>query len=110
MNNQNYYGYIRVSTREQNEDRQAIALREWGIPPEKAVYVGDGDTDIETAQNAGLDLIMVTWGFRDKTYLAARGAQVFCEMPEELRRMLLGAPEEHTTTDTDGQNREETAE
>ena len=25
------YGYIRVSTREQNEDRQRIALREFGI-------------------------------------------------------------------------------
>lgn len=25
------YGYIRVSTREQNEDRQRFALREWGI-------------------------------------------------------------------------------
>ena len=27
------YGYIRVSTREQNEERQVIALREWGIAP-----------------------------------------------------------------------------
>ena len=26
------YGYIRVSTREQNEDRQWIALREAGVP------------------------------------------------------------------------------
>ncbi len=29
---QNIYGYIRVSTREQNEDRQIIALREMAIP------------------------------------------------------------------------------
>ena len=28
----NIYGYIRVSTREQNEDRQLIALREMSIP------------------------------------------------------------------------------
>lgn len=26
------YGYVRVSTREQNEDRQWIALREAGVP------------------------------------------------------------------------------
>lgn len=32
------YGYIRVSTREQNEDRQRIAMRQWGIPPER-VYL-----------------------------------------------------------------------
>ena len=29
------YGYIRVSTREQNEDRQRIAMLEWGIAPER---------------------------------------------------------------------------
>ena len=28
----NTYGYIRVSTREQNEDRQVIALREMAVP------------------------------------------------------------------------------
>ena len=28
------YGYIRVSSREQNEDRQRIAMREFGIPDE----------------------------------------------------------------------------
>lgn len=32
------YGYIRVSTKEQNEDRQVIALREWGIA-QKHLYV-----------------------------------------------------------------------
>lgn len=32
------YGYIRVSTKEQNEDRQRIALREVGVP-EKNVYM-----------------------------------------------------------------------
>ena len=28
----NLYGYIRVSTREQNEDRQILALKELSIP------------------------------------------------------------------------------
>ena len=32
------YAYIRVSTREQNEDRQAIALHEVGVP-EKNIYM-----------------------------------------------------------------------
>ena len=34
----NIYGYIRVSTREQNEDRQLIALREMSIP-EKNIFM-----------------------------------------------------------------------
>lgn len=29
------YGYIRVSTKEQNEDRQRIAMLEWGIEPDR---------------------------------------------------------------------------
>ncbi len=32
------YGYIRVSTREQNEDRQRIAMREFGVP-ENCLYL-----------------------------------------------------------------------
>lgn len=32
------YGYIRVSTKEQNEDRQRIAMREYGVPEEN-VYI-----------------------------------------------------------------------
>ncbi len=32
------YGYMRVSTREQNEDRQRLALLEFGVP-EKAVFL-----------------------------------------------------------------------
>ena len=35
---QKIYGHIRVSTREQNEDRQVIALREVGVP-ERNVYI-----------------------------------------------------------------------
>ena len=36
MENQ-MYGYIRVSTREQNEDRQGIAMREFGVPDSNMV-------------------------------------------------------------------------
>ena len=31
------YGYMRVSTREQNEDRQRIAMREYGVPEENLI-------------------------------------------------------------------------
>ena len=31
----NTYGYVRVSTKGQKEDRQLIAMREFGIPPER---------------------------------------------------------------------------
>lgn len=34
----NIYGYVRVSTKEQNEDRQLIALHEAGVP-QKNIYI-----------------------------------------------------------------------
>ena len=34
----NIYGYVRVSSTDQNEDRQMIALREVGIP-EKNIFM-----------------------------------------------------------------------
>lgn len=34
------------------------------VAPERTLYVGDGDTDLMTAQNAGLDAAWVSWGYR----------------------------------------------
>lgn len=36
--NENIYGYVRVSTREQNDDRQCIALSAAGVA-EKNIYI-----------------------------------------------------------------------
>ena len=38
MGNETIYGYARVSTREQNEDRQIIALMEMGVPEKKIFH------------------------------------------------------------------------
>ena len=35
---QQVYGYIRVSTRDQNEERQVIAMREFGVPEKHKVF------------------------------------------------------------------------
>ena len=41
-------------------------LKDLGLTPEQAVYIGDSEIDIQTAKNAGLDCISVTWGFVPK--------------------------------------------
>lgn len=43
----NTYGYIRVSTREQNEDRQVIAMREFGVPDGNMVIEKQSGKDFE---------------------------------------------------------------
>ena len=40
---------------------------------EDAVYIGDSDVDFATSVNAGMDVIMVGWGFRDEEFLREKG-------------------------------------
>ncbi len=54
------------------------------------LLVGDSDVDAETAKNAGVDFLAVTWGFRSREQLAAAGARRFAETAEEIERSVLG--------------------
>ncbi len=50
----------------------------------QTLYIGDSDTDIQTAKNAGVDCICVTWGFREKEFLQNHGGKRFVDKPSEL--------------------------
>ena len=60
------------------------AMRQLGVAPAAAVYVGDSDVDIATAKNSGIPCISVLWGFRDRDFLLAHGARQFVTRPAEL--------------------------
>lgn len=64
------------------------AMRLLGARREGTVYVGDSDVDVDTARNAGLDSVIVTWGFRDEDFLRAHGAQHLAHNADELYEML----------------------
>lgn len=59
------------------------------------IYIGDSQVDVETAKNAGVPCLSVTWGFRDLNCLRAAGATHFCHNPEDLPRMLETMKEEY---------------
>ncbi len=63
-------------------------LDELGVTAGRAVYVGDSDVDLQTAKNAGLPCISVTWGFRDREFLTAHGATVFADTPAEVIELV----------------------
>ena len=48
------------------------------------IYVGDSEVDIQTAHNAGLKCIGVSWGFRGHQFLKEHGADYIVDSPEEL--------------------------
>ncbi len=65
-------------------DMLLTALNRLSVTTEEAIYIGDSEVDIETAKNAGVDCISVAWGFRDRDWLAARGAGKIVDSPGEL--------------------------
>ena len=62
--------------------RQILDLMK--ITNEEALYVGDGDTDMMTAKNAGIKAVGCLWGYRDLETLLNSGADVILSRPEEL--------------------------
>ena len=65
-----------------------------GLSPEETVYIGDSEVDVETARNAGIPALLVTWGFRTREQLLSAGAIRLAESPEEIPQLLLAMEEE----------------
>ena len=65
-------------------DMVLSVLKQLGVTPEQAIYVGDSDVDIDTAANAGMPCISVLWGFRSREFLILHGAGQMIRRPEEL--------------------------
>nr|MDD6335470.1 HAD family hydrolase [bacterium] len=70
-------------------DSVYLALEALGGMDGKAVYIGDSDVDVQTAKNAGLPMIAVTWGFRSRLQLEQAGATRFADTPDALEHMLV---------------------
>lgn len=64
-------------------------LKELGVSPAEAVFVGDGDTDVQTAANAGMRCVSVLWGYRSREQLVGAGASLFAENFAQLKELLL---------------------
>ncbi len=59
-----------------------------GIENGDTVYIGDSDTDIQTARNSGMDIISCTWGYRTRGFLVENGADKICTAPMDLRNFM----------------------
>lgn len=58
------------------------------IGVDRCVYVGDSEVDVVTGRNAGVPVLSVLWGFRDRACLEEAGAEHFCQEPASLSRAL----------------------
>ena len=75
-------------SRKPEPDSVNMVMAELSVSAADCVYIGDSDVDIETAKNAGIDCVSVTWGFRERDFLIASGAKMIAEKPSELPAML----------------------
>ncbi len=75
--------------RKPSPDSVFAVLKKLGVEKHEALYVGDSDVDIKTANNAGLFCVSVLWGFRSEDFLKANGAKCFIKTPSELLEIVL---------------------
>lgn len=66
------------------------AVNKFSLDKRECLFVGDGETDVLTAANAGLDCVSVLWGYRTKEQLKGAGATRFAENFKKLQREILG--------------------
>ena len=64
------------------------AMRLLDAPQEKCLYIGDTEVDLQTAKNAGMRCISVSWGFRSEEELLASGADTIVRTAPELEALL----------------------
>ncbi|MGQ9649346.1 MAG: HAD family hydrolase [Phycisphaerae bacterium] len=56
--------------------------------PSEVMLVGDSNTDIATARNAGVIPIGATWGYRDRDELIVAGAAYLIDAPGQLLALI----------------------
>ena len=91
-----YFGnLISVAIGETNEikrkpapDSIFTAVKELGSDLSSTILVGDSETDVRTAKNAGIPCIGVTWGFRCREVLRSEGADYLIDTPKELLTII----------------------
>ena len=58
------------------------------IAPCGILYIGDSDIDMQTAQNAGMFPLGISWGYRKADVLIEAGAKKIADSPEEILEFM----------------------
>ncbi|MHB8910804.1 MAG: HAD family hydrolase [Syntrophales bacterium] len=66
------------------KEKITYALEKYGIPGERAFYIGDTAGDIGEARAAGVRSVAVTWGWHGRERLAAAHPDFLVDAPEGL--------------------------
>jgi phosphoglycolate phosphatase len=76
-----------VRARKPDPSHVLHVLERMGVPADNAIYVGDSETDVKTARNAKLPVILVTFGYTP-TPAAQLGADAVIDCFSELSDLI----------------------
>lgn len=80
---------LRVEALKKPNPTEALAIAEkWDLQPDEIIFVGDSDVDMQTATNAKMFAVGVSWGYRTEAELKASGADVVINKPSDLLSQL----------------------
>lgn len=82
-------GQIETLPKKPNPASALLLADRMGCAPEDCVFVGDSETDMQTAVNASMLPVGVLWGFRTRSDLEKSGASYIVETAETLEQVIL---------------------
>lgn len=72
-----------------NKIINSLSKKDIHCTKDNSIFIGDSDVDIQTGNNAGIDSVGVTWGFRKKDFLIEHGAKLIANNSIELEKILF---------------------
>ena len=69
-------------------DSVLSVINQFDVGIQTVLYVGDSDVDIQTAKNASVKSVGVTWGYRSRELLVSEGADFIVNKPFEILDLL----------------------
>ncbi len=88
----NYFEQIVGLTTEElkkpNPSKAIEISKKLGLKTEEIIFVGDSGIDMQTATNANMHAVGVSWGYRPEKELIAQGAKLILNHPSDLIQIL----------------------
>lgn len=75
-------------TKKPAPDMLLAIMQQLKAEPASTIYIGDSDTDLDTARNAGVACIGACWGFRGRAFLEAHGAKLLAENVGDIWELI----------------------
>jgi phosphoglycolate phosphatase len=82
------YGINANMPRKPDPHGALLIAEQLSLKPEEIIYLGDTDTDMQTAVSGGFFPVGATWGFRNPEELLAGGAKKLAARPEDVAELF----------------------